>query len=174
MAAQQLIEQLIGNMTNAISEVSSLERLHIEEALIILRSCQESIDPDYTPAVVRQELLAQVKWTELYASLRTAYPTYRVVGDGLLIPKTEDNDALLLRMAAEILDGARTLRELVGVPNDSENEWTYVKRRCKTRGGTSDHFSYSHVPIPPKSEEGPPAEYEGSPTSCFTYQYWYF
>lgn len=171
---QQLIEQLIRNIKNAASEVSSVERSHIEEALIILQGCLESINLDYTSAVVRQELLAQVKWTELYASHQTKHPTYRVLVDGFLIPKTEDNEALLLRMAAEILDGARTLRELLGVPNDGDNEWIYVKRRCKTRNGTNDHFRHAHVPIAPESQEGSDDEYEGSPTNCFTYQYWYF
>jgi hypothetical protein len=171
---QQLLKRLIDNINDTVSEASSVERAYIREAVMILQQCIESIIPEDSRVSVRQELLAQLKWAELYATYQKKYPTYRLSGNGSLIPKAEDDEVLLLRMAVEILEGARTLRALLSIPSDFENEWIYIQRRCEKKRSATDHIICSHEPSFPEPQDESDDEAENSLITQFTYQYWYF
>lgn len=174
MDSEQLIRKLIEHLYCTTSLAGPVERPYIVESLALLHRCAENGVPKHLSAIIYDELLSQLEWIKIYASHQTKYPTYRVTSNASLVPKTEDNEILLVRFLKEILEGAYALQELIGIPRDVRGEWKCVQRHCEKQKTIEDDRTPSIMAINTEIDHESDNTYEDNIPDVFSHKYWYF
>lgn len=173
MIIQQLLQQLVSNLRETLPNAGPEERRYITESITIFQRCRDGYLAEALDETVRREILDQVAWIQLYANHQKRYPAYTVSPYGFLVPKADDDEMLFLRFAAETLEGAYALGELLGLSYENDRKWTYIQRHSRVKCNRERSFS-NDDDAAPETEDEPGDESENNTISPFRYQYWYF
>lgn len=164
------LQSITDLISSIIPSCGSDERMQLWQAQAIFRQClsEDGVCLDQT---TEAEVIQQIEWVRIFQIYRSRYPTYSPL-HGHLVPKSYgEEDPLLLRFADEILEGARTIADLLQVRPLAS--WTTVERRQREKRILSTERTERRLDQDVTETESDDSDLEID-NECVEYNYAYF
>lgn len=172
MASKDILDQLANKIAAITLQASSEIRWFLEEARDIFLECSKVDAP--SSAALYTELQAQSRWIEDYNRHEQRHAQYRISLTYSLLPKLEDHDDLLYRFAKEILDGAATVGEILGVSRPTIVHWITVRRNWTQKAHSTEDNTEPELQQLSDIADGDDDIDYGDTDGAMTYKYDYF